>query len=326
VKADLNRREFVGALATLPFVVEATLASQTTAPIPTIDTHIHLFDKSRPEGSPYPSETSLLGKTFQSALPTLFREVARPFGVVGAIVIESQVSPRVVDDQWVLDTAAKDPFIVGTVGRLDPRSPTFGKNIERFHKNELFLGIRPRQLFLVLEKPEFASSLKLLADAALSLDGVLEKRDDDAMVLVRITDLVPSLRIVINHYPSAKLPDDRAAREAYLISLKELGKRPQVYIKLSDVVRKVGEKVSVDLSIYKDWLDQLWDIFGEDRLLFGSNWPQSENLELNSYPNIMSVAREYVSGKGREVMEKVFWKNSIPAYRWIRRDSTQPGA
>jgi len=246
--------------------------------------------------------------------------------VVGAIVIESQVSPRIADDQWVLDIAVKDPFMVGTVGRLDPGSPDFGKNVERFHKDELFLGIRPRQLSLALEKPEFASNLKLLADAGLSVDGVLEKRDDDAMVLVRITDLVRSLRMVINHYPSAKLPNDRAAREAYFISLKELGKRPQVYIKLSDVVKKVGDKVSADLSIYKDWLDQLWDIFDENRILFGSDWPQSENLELNSYPNIMTVARGYVTGKGRAAMEKVFWKNSIPAYRWIQRDSAQPRA
>lgn len=129
MNADLNRREFIGALAALPFAAEAALAAQTAAPIPIIDSHIHLFDKSRPEGSPYPGETSLLGKNFQSALPARYREIAKPFGVVGAIVIEAQVgSPRIEDNQWVLDIAAKDPIIVGTVGRLDPGSPDFGKN------------------------------------------------------------------------------------------------------------------------------------------------------------------------------------------------------
>jgi L-fuconolactonase len=270
---------------------------------------------------------SLLGKNFQSALPARYREVAKPFGVVGAIVIEAQVgSPRIEDNQWVLDVAAKDPIIVGTVGRLDPGAPNFGKNVERFHKDKLFLGIRQSQLAPAFEKPEFVSNLKLLADAGLSVDAIPANRDDAAMVLVRISDLVPSLRMVIDHYPNAKLPDDRASREAYLVSLKELGKRPQVYIKLSEVVKKVGDKVSADLSTYKDWLDQLWDIFGENRVLFGSDWPQSENLELNSYPNIMTVARAYVIGKGRAAMEKVFWKNSIPAYRWIKRDSMQPRA
>jgi len=40
----------------------------------------------------------------------------------------------------------------------------------------------------------------------------------------------------------------------------------------------------------------------------------------------MTVARGYVTGKGRAAMEKVFWKNSIPAYRWTQRDSAQPRA
>src|SRR5437016_11037479 len=81
--------------------------------------------------------------------------------------------------------------------------------------------------------------------------------------------------------------------------LEELGKRPQIYIKLSEVVHRIGgEKVSTDLSAYKDWLDELWSIFGEDRVMFGSDWPQSEGLEFNSYPKVISVARALVATKG----------------------------
>jgi hypothetical protein len=28
--------------------------------------------------------------------------------------------------------------------------------------------------------------------------------------------------------------------------------------------------------------------------------------------------------KGRDVAEKYFWKNSIAAYRWVKRDASQP--
>ena len=171
----------------------------------------------------------------------------------------------------------KDTIIVGTVGRLDPESPDFGKNLERFQKNKLFLGIRQSRLAPALEKPEFASNLNLLAKAGLSLDAIPARTNDAAMVFVRVTDLIPSLRLIINHYPNVSLPEDRAARDAYLVSLRELGKRPQVYMKLSEVVKKVDGKVSTDLGIYRDWLDQLWDIFGENRVIFGSDWPQSEN-------------------------------------------------
>ena len=102
----------------------------------------------------------------------------------------------------------------------------------------------------------------------------------------------------------------------------------QVRIKLSEVVnagvKKPGDPVSTDVNLYTPWLDTLWDTFGENRVLYGSDWPHSENLEVDSYPSVIKIARAYLSGKSRAAQEKVFWKNSIPAYRWIRRDPAQP--
>jgi len=75
--------------------------------------------------------------------------------------------------------------------------------------------------------------------------------------------------------------------------------------------------------MYKEWLDELWSIFGEDRVMFGSDWPQSEGLEFNSYPNVIGVARAFVATKGLSAMDKVFWKNSTKPYRWVQRDPSQ---
>ncbi len=173
------------------------------------------------------------------------------------------------------------------------------------------MGIRQSQLALDCKKPEFVSNLKLLADAGLCLDAIPRRKDEAATVLLRVTDMVPSLRLIIEHYPNTRLPADRAALDTYMVSLRELGKRREVYIKLSEVVKKINGKVSTDLSIYRDWLDQLWDIFGENRVIFGSDWPQSENLELNSYPNVISpLARACCSGKGPQQ-----WRKSSGKFR-----------
>jgi predicted TIM-barrel fold metal-dependent hydrolase len=256
------------------------------------------------------------------ALPNRYKAIVTPFGVVGAIVVEA--SPRLEDNQWILDIAANAPIIVGLVGRIDPGDPEFGKHLERFHKNKLFLGIRQGQLHLGLDKPEYTANLKRLADADCNLDVDTPRQGMTATeVLVKVLDKVPSLRLVMDHLPDVRFPD-RATKEKYVEHLKELGKRPQVYIKLSEVVHRIGgEKVSTDVSVYKDWLDELWSIFGEDRVMFGSDWPQSEGLEFNSYPNVIRVARAYVATKGPAAMEKVFWKNSLKPYRWVQRDSSQ---
>ena len=140
----MNRREFISALAAIPFVAESTS-------MPIIDSHIHLFDNNRPEGSPFPGPNSPLG---QSALPSRYREVVKPFGVVGAIVIEAQIgSPRIEDNQWVLDQAAKDTIIVGTVGRLD-QNRQISPRIGAVPKEQTVFGNSPKQIAPALEKPQ----------------------------------------------------------------------------------------------------------------------------------------------------------------------------
>ena len=76
------------------------------------------------------------------------------------------------------------------------------------------------------------------------------------------------------------------------------------------------------ICFYRPRLDQLWDIFGEDRLMYGSDWPNSDIW--GPYHFALRLVGEYVSAKGQAAAEKFFWKNSIAAYRWVKRDPGQP--
>jgi L-fuconolactonase len=325
-----NRRDAVRALCVLPHALKATLAA-AAAPAPIIDSHIHLFDKTRTEGAPWPpdAEPGRVPPQGMTALPARYRSVIKPFGVVGTVVVEA--STRIEDNQWLLDQAARDTIIVGVVGWLDLARDDFGTHLERFRKNNLYRGIRHRVIDGTsppieesIVKPQFLANLKLLADAELSLDTFYRQPGkDSSAALVRITDAVPSLRLIVDHLPGIQLPGERAARDAFKAGLRELGRRPSVYIKLSEVVRPVGGKVSTNLSTYREWLDELWSMFGTRRVMFGSDWPQSESIEPDSYPNVMNVAQAYVAGKGPEAVSNVFWKNSFAAYRWVKRDPSQ---
>jgi len=320
MKVTYGRREFVSSLIGLPLAVQAALARQSPQPaFPIIDTHIHLFDKTRPEGAPYPADVPGGGEPVQGmvALPNRYKAITAPFGVTGAIVVEA--SPRVEDNQWILDIAKEAPVIVGLVGRLDPADREFGLHLDRLTQDPLFLGIRQRRLQDGLDRIDYVENLRRLADADCSLDVDTPREGMIAPeVLVRVMDKVPSLRLVMDHLPDVRFRD-RATKDRYLSYLRELGSRPQVYIKLSEVVRQWAGEVSTRIYHYRDWLDELWDIFGEDRVMFGSDWPQSETLEFNSYPNVFRVAEAYVRTKGPEAMEKVFWKNSLKPYRWVQR-------
>jgi len=315
--ANVDRRTFLGIAGGM---ASANMSAQATVPV--IDTHIHLFDPRRPQGVPWPEKTDTV--LYHPALPDRYRKIAAPLGIVGAIEVEA--SPWLEDNQWVLDVAAKDTIIVGAVGDLEPGKPEFRKQLERFHRNPLFLGIRygnlwNRDLSSQLSKPKFVEDLKALANAGLELDTA---NQDTTLIAatVRLTDLVPNLRVVIDHLPQFDPPSETAARRAYHANLRELGKRQQVYLKVSEVLRRVDGRVPDDVGFYRPRLDELWEIFGEDRLMYGSDWPNSDLWA--PYPQVLKIVREYVNEKAPAVAEKVFWKNSIAAYRWVKRETAQP--
>ena len=117
------------------------LAACSTAlpqPTPIIDTHTHFYDPARPQGVPWPSREEKL--LYRRVLPAHFKNIAQPLGVTGAIVIEA--SAWIEDNQWVLDLIARDPFLLGLVGHLEPGQPDFARHLARFRKSPRFLGIR----------------------------------------------------------------------------------------------------------------------------------------------------------------------------------------
>jgi L-fuconolactonase len=281
--------------------------------IPIIDSHIHLFDVSRPQGVPWPPKDSSI---YQSSLPDGYRKLAAPYGIVGAIAIEC--SPWPADNEWVLAIAAKESIIVGMIGNLEPGTPGFGKRLEQLHRNPLFLGIRygnlwGRDLGKEISKPEFIAGLKLLASAGLTLDTA-NPAPALMQAVVRVTDRVPNLRIVLDHLPQLTLAGDS--------DLRSLAARPNVFAKISGIVRRSSGRVPLDVNFYRDRLDHIWEIFGPGRLLYGSDWPNSKQLA--SYPEVFKLAQDFLSSKDSAAVEKIYWKNSLKAYRWIHRDASQP--
>jgi L-fuconolactonase len=308
----MNRRTFLEVTAGATLTDLAMSEAEAATPIPVIDTHIHLFDTSRPQGVPWPAKDDAV--LYHTALPERYRKLAVPFNVKGAIEVEC--STWLEDNQWVLDVAAKNPIMVGTVGDLEPGTPEFRKHLDRFHKNPLFLGIRygnlwDRDLGKSLQKPDFVADLKLLAQAGLVLDTAnpTEQLMRDAL---RVTELVPNLRVVLDHLP-----------EMEPVSVwQELAKRPNVWVKISGIVRRVNGKVPLDIAFYIDRLDQIFNTFGEDRVLFGSDWPNGDQWA--TYPEVFKLAQQYFDTKSRAAAEKYYWKNSIAAYKWVHRDPSQP--
>ena len=314
----MHRRQFLG--LGLGAAAGMAVRAQSAKRTPVIDAHIHLFDTGRPGGVPWPEKTDVI---YRPALPERYAGIAKPYGVVGAIAVEA--SPLPSDNDWVLNLIAHHPIIVGYVGDLALGSATFAKELERLHGNSQFLGIRCGNLWgrdLLAESKNAAcvADLRRLANAGLEMDSA---NPDAGLIeaVLRVSQQVPELRIVIDHLPNATLPSEAGALKQYWANLRELGGNSRVFVKLSEIPVKVDGRVPTDVAYYRHKLDAIWEIFGEDRILFGSDWPNSDHI--TSYGETFGLVRRYVEEKGERAKEKYFHGNSVVAYRWRARDAEQ---
>jgi L-fuconolactonase len=320
--APWNRRSFLlgAAAATVVATGRGGCAQAQGRDIPIIDTHIHLFDSSRPQGAPYQGPQEF---TSHISLPGDYRALATPLGIVGAIAVEA--SHWIEDNLWLLEAAQTNPIMVGVIGQLSPEKPEFAEYLDRYHRNPLFRGFRidnyhnyfPGQL----DNPTFYEGMKLLSQADLVLDTANPSMDL-LNAVVRINDKVPGLRIIVDHLPVMDPTPGEAS--AYAGVLKEIHGRPNIFVKLSEIFHRVDGKVALDAASHRERLDYLMSIFGEDRVLFGSDYPNSVGTA--TIEQVVGLVKQYFASKPRAVAEKYFWKNSVRCYKWVKRAADQPTA
>lgn len=312
----MRRRHFVQATAATALASSPlkAFASETPKPSRVIDTHTHFYDPTRPDGVPWPPEKT--SPFYRKVMPSDFLAVAGPLGVRQTVVVEA--SEWVEDNQWVLDLAETNKSIVGLVGNLNPNAPKFKTHLVRFSKNPLFRGIRWRDNLVPLDggSEELIVAAKLLAEHDLELDLLVPYAKLPAAN--RLAKAVPELRIVINH--AGRPGDPKAVPSEWKENISQIAKQPNVYMKASGLIEQADSefgKSPTATEYYLPVLDYLWEQFGEDRLIYGSNWPVSQSG--GPYESSYKVVEEYFSRKGREAAEKYFWKNSLTVYRWIER-------
>src|SRR3569833_140078 len=286
------------------------------ASIPAIDTHVHIFDPRRPQGGPYSGPR---GQPPQIATPENYHQQIVGTGIVGAVIVEA--SPWIEDNLFILERANSDPIFVGLVGSLDPSKLDFGDYLNRFSKDPLWRGIRYARVWQMengkqVLKPGMADGLKLFAQTGQTLDMANPSFELLRGALLAM-DAAPNLRVVMDHMPSLDPTPDTQALYDSLIA--ELAARPNFFIKLSQVIHKDKENVTVTAPTAR--LDRLMAAFGEDRVMFGGDWPNSVGTATIS--EALALMQRYFADKPARA-EKYFWKNSAHIYRWQPRLAAQP--
>lgn len=275
-----------------------------------IDTHIHLFDTERADGVPWPPADDKV--LYKPHLPAEYSRVAKQVGVTGVVIVEA--SDRLEDNAWVLKQVDGDPLYVALVGNIDPCQKDFGKHLGRLRRDKRFVGVRARNADPIdYADQQVLRSFRMLERHGMSLDilangkGVEGVREVDTLAAK-----VPKLRIIVDHVLGYNF-EGQPPSDEWIDAVASLARHPHVYCKVSGLYeRSVQQPAPQNLEHYRSVLDVLWQHFGSERLIYGSNWPVTKKS--GDYASFLRLVNTYFSEKGQEACEHYFWKNAVRAY------------
>lgn len=308
----LRRRDFLLSTALVGAVAASARATVEAKDIAIVDTHTHFYNPERKEGVPWPGKGDSV--LYRPVLPPEFVKLTKPLGITGTVVVEA--SPLLEDNQWLLDLAKNEPIILGIIGHVKPGSEGFADHIRRFAKNELYRGIRINvgDLRKGLAQSEYVKDLNSFAELGLTLD--VNGGPDTPAEVAKLAKEIPELTICINHCGNVKI-DGKDPPADWLEGMKAAAEHKHVFCKVSALVEGTGKRemdAPRDAAFYQPVLDALWNIWGEDRLIYGSNWPVS--VRFASYETVLGIVRDYFGAQSRTIQEKFFAGNAQSAYRW----------
>jgi L-fuconolactonase len=289
-------------------------AASHEASRPIVDTHIHLYQVTRPGGVPWPPPAN---KTlYRDVTPAEYKALAQKSGVIATGIMEA--SPLHADNLKLLEQTKGDKFFAFLVAQLEIGAPDFGAKLAELAKDPRVVGIRG-----FLWSPTLTLSEKQLADCrelakrGMTLDlisrGTLNPKDK----VEALAAAVPDLRIIIDHLGGAKGEQPNAA---WVAAVSGLAKHKNIYMKFSsffDMYNPAATednpwKAPTNVSAYKPHFDVLFKAFGPERMIWGSNWPV---VGLGgSYAQEIAIAEEYLKPLGPEVRDRVMFKNAQEFY------------
>ncbi len=286
------------------------LKAAENAPVPIIDCHVHLWDINRPEGLGWIKKDDKV--LFRNFLPPDHEAIAKTNGVGGIVVV--QAGQSLPDNQWNLDITAHNKTLYrGVIGNLSKviGTPEFQPLFEKLCADPRYVGYRLSGRYQEKLSDAFFDNLQLTAKKGRAVEFLLG--DYRLEEVAEIARRVPNLRIILDHCGGVKLTGAPLDAQ-WVAALRAVAQQKNVFCKVSALYgRAEKQPAPQDIAFYTPVLDLVFDCFGEDRLVYGSDWPVTEAT--GDYASVLTLTRAYFDGKGRVVSEKLFHKNAAAFYR-----------
>ncbi|MFV1450785.1 amidohydrolase family protein [Maribacter sp. HS] len=270
-----------------------------------IDSHQHFWKYDPVRDSWINGAMKIIQRDF---LPSDLKPILTENNVDGCIAVQADQSET--ETTFLLNLATHNNFIKGVVGWVDLCDNNVKKRLEYFAQNKLFKGVRH---ILQAEKEDFILNQAFMNGiselAALNLTYDLLVFPNQLKNSTQLVSKFSNQKFVLDHI--AKPPIKSGEINDWKAAITALAKNPNVYCKLSGLTTEANWS-SWNISDFTPYIDVVFEAFGTDRLMFGSDWPVC--LLAGSYSKNKDIITSYIKQLSLTEQAQIMGLNAMDFY------------
>jgi len=252
-----------------------------------IDSHQHFWRYEQKKHDWIDDEMSAIRRDFT---PKDLEPILTANGVSGCVAV--QADQTLAETDFLLDLSDKHSFIKGVVGWVDLRADDVKEQLDKYAGKDKLKGFRhviqgeeDPQFML---RPAFLRGIRALGERGYTYDLLILPHQ--ILAAVELVRLFPEQRFVVDHLAKPYIKAGYVA--GWEIGMKALAALPNVMCKVSGMVTEADYQSWTEEEM-KPYLDVVFEAWGTEHILFGSDWPVCRVAA--PYERVLGLVKNYLS-------------------------------
>ncbi|WP_247231637.1 amidohydrolase [Telluribacter sp. SYSU D00476] len=275
----------------------------------TIDAHQHFWIYDPERDAWITPEMEVIRRNF---LPADLGPVLQANGIDGCVAVQAAQSEA--ETQFLLQLAEANSFVKGVVGWVDLRADNLYDRLEFYSQFEELKGFRhvvQAEPDDFLRQADFIKGVRQLVAFDFTYDILIYPTQLEAATY--FVEQLPEVKMVIDHLAKPYIKEGKV--DEWAAAMRRMAQYPNVHCKVSGMVTE-ADWHHWKAEDFRPYLDVVFEAFGTDRLLFGSDWPVC--LVAADYGEMKNILVEYMKGFSATEKEKILGLNAVQFYNLDR--------
>jgi L-fuconolactonase len=272
-----------------------------------IDSHQHFWEFDKVLDTSWINDSMAVLR--QDFSPKQVKPLMLENGIEGCVAVQADQTEN--ETHYLLNLAKNHDIIKGVVGWVDFRAPDINERLEYFSEFKALNGFRhivqaEKEDDFLLRK-DFCNGISLLKKYNFTYDILIYPKH--LKYAQKFVEKFPGQKFVIDHIAKPFIKDQ--AIDEWKEDLKVFGKYENVYCKMAGLVTEADWN-NWKFEDFSSYISITLDIFGTNRVMFGSDWPVC--LPSASYSQVCEIIEKNTSFLSPEEKEQLWGLNCSDFY------------